>query len=263
MNAQNRPSAVAGTFYPGEPGQLEKEVRTLLAAVPPQTDLPETKALIAPHAGYIYSGQTAAYAYAPLTRQAEKIKRVVLLGPSHRVGFLGMALPSCVAFETPLGEIPLDTQTMSTLERFPQVCQRDDAHAWEHSLEVQLPFLQCVLKDFSLIPIVVGECDAGLVAEVLDSLWGDEDTLIIVSTDMSHFHRYEDAKQIDQETNQRILALNTRLVGEQACGCKPLNGLLQLAQEKTLKISLLDMRNSGDTAGDKERVVGYSAYALH
>ncbi|MBT8145915.1 MAG: AmmeMemoRadiSam system protein B, partial [Gammaproteobacteria bacterium] len=220
------------------------------------------KALVVPHAGYIYSGPVAATAYKLLLPRREQISRVVLLGPSHRVPFYGMAIPTAEQFRTPLGDILLDQEALKRIEGLPGVARRDDAHAWEHSLEVQLPFLQSVLQDFTLIPIVVGGADANEVAKVLETLWGGEDTLIVISSDLSHFKTYGDARITDRATTQLIEQKQDTLVGEQACGCYPLNGLLRLASEKGLQVRTLDLRNSGDTAGPKNQVVGYGSYAV-
>jgi hypothetical protein len=247
-------------FYPGDPAVLARDVRALVDAAHPEPLRP--KALIAPHAGYIYSGPVAASAYALLRPLRQTIKRVVLLGPVHRVWVRGLALPSVSWFDTPLGRIPLDAEAMQALRRLPQVEVNDSAHAMEHSLEVHLPFLQSVLEDFSLVPLAVGGANPEEVAQVLDAVWGGEETLIVVSSDLSHFLPYQQAQAIDQTTVQSMLALNTRLVGEQACGAHPVNGLTLVAKRRGLTPHLLDLRNSGDTAGDKSRVVGYAALAF-
>lgn len=256
-----RVPAVAGQFYPAQASELVAQISHYLAQADALKGHP--KALIAPHAGYIYSGLTAAFAYKMLVPYAHEISRVILLGPAHRVGFRGIALPEAAFFSSPLGTIPIDQEANNRIIDLPQICLRDDAHQQEHSLEVQLPFLQHTLGSFSLVPLVVGECGAPEVAEVLERLWGGRETLIIVSTDLSHFHDYATARNIDQHTSQHIERLQGDLVGEQACGCRPLNGLLLCARRHGLKIRLLDMRNSGDTAGSKDRVVGYASYALH
>lgn len=257
-----RPSAVAGLFYPDQPDKLKIQVERLLAAKrSTATDAP--KALIVPHAGYVYSGSTAASAYCCLGDFSQQYTRVVLLGPAHRVAFYGLALSSATAFQTPLGNIPLVTTKPPEFKELPQAFVYDAAHEEEHSLEVQLPFLQSCLDNFELVPIVVGESSAADVAEVLEVLWGGPETLILVSTDLSHFLAYEQARVKDSQTNSRILKFATDLDGEEACGCRVLNGFLKLAKEKQLSIDLLALENSGDTAGDHSRVVGYGAYVLH
>jgi AmmeMemoRadiSam system protein B len=255
-----RPAAVAGMFYPAEPATLKRTVAELLAAVP--TPEKDAKVIIAPHAGYQYSGPTAAHAYRQLEARRGLIQRVVLLGPAHRVYLKGMALPSVDAFTTPLGDVPIDAEGVSQAEEVPGMQVSDEAHAQEHSLEVHLPFLQSVLNDFQLVPIVVGVCTARHVEALLDALWGGDETAIVLSSDLSHFHSYSEAREIDTNTTARIEALDTNLHGEDACGAYALNGLMLAAKERGLKVRTLDVRNSGDTAGDKFRVVGYGAYAL-
>jgi len=258
---RTRPAAVAGMFYPADTATLEHTVSGLLAAVP--TGSGDAKAIIAPHAGYQYSGLTAAHAYRLLEKRRDRISRVVLLGPAHRVYLRGMAVPSVDAFSTPLGDVPIDKDGVSRALDLGGVQVSDVAHADEHSLEVHLPFLQAVLDDFELVPIVVGACPAGEVAAVIEALWGGDETLIVVSSDLSHFHSYADAREIDAHTTARIEAGETSLHGEEACGCYALNGLLLVAKAHGLAVHTLDVRNSGDTAGDRHRVVGYGAYALN
>jgi len=260
MTTNTRRAAVAGLFYPDDRSTLERTVADLLAAAPAGKEVP--KAIIAPHAGYQYSGLTAAYAYRLLEGRRDRIRRVVLLGPAHRAYVRGMALPSVDAFSTPLGDVPVDRDAADRLLALPGVEVADGAHADEHSLEVHLPFLQAVLDDFSIVPIVVGVCPATDVARVLESLWGGDETLIVASSDLSHFHTYDDAREIDALTTARIEARETTLDGEEACGAYVLNGLLRVAKERSMEVHTLDVRNSGDTAGDKGRVVGYGAYAL-
>ena len=261
MNQQVRPAAVAGMFYPESSVVLAQELAQMLHLVPRRLDA-RPKAIIAPHAGYIYSGQIAASVYAPLAAWHESIRRVVLLGPTHRVAVSGLALPASTAFATPLGVVPLDLQAMATLADMPQVSVFDPTHAKEHSLEVQLPFLQTLLDEFSLVPLAVGDASAEQVAEVLERLWGDDETLIVVSSDLSHYQPYETARRVDTETAQRILALEPSIGHQQACGATPINGLLLAARKHGLSAQLVDLRNSGDTAGDKSRVVGYGAFAF-
>jgi MEMO1 family protein len=256
-----RPPAVAGSFYSNQAMVLQRDVNNLLKHAAVFSITP--KAIIAPHAGYIYSGPIAASAYNTIKNRAEKINRVVLLGPSHRVGFSGVATPGCDYFETPLGSIPIDQQAIDKLKSLPFVSELPEAHAREHSLEVQLPFLQSVLSDFNLVPLVVGDVCASGVAQIIELLWGDEETLIVVSSDLSHFHPYQEAQQIDKHTTEAIEAFNCQLQGEQACGCRPVNGLLLASKKRNLQLTTLDVRNSGDTAGSKAQVVGYGAYAIH
>ncbi|HNM63987.1 MAG TPA: AmmeMemoRadiSam system protein B [Accumulibacter sp.] len=256
-----RPPAVAGTFYPAPASVLARDLRRLLAHAPATPTAP-AKAIIAPHAGYVYSGPVAATAYAPLVTRRETIRRVVLLGPTHRVPVNGLALPAASAFATPLGEVPLDQASCEDILQLPQVVVSDAAHAYEHSLEVQLPFLQSVLADFSLVPLAVGRASAEQVAEVLERLWGGDETLIVISSDLSHYLPYTTACALDQRTAHHILALDVHLDHQQACGATPINGLLLAARRHGLQAQLVDLRNSGDTAGDKARVVGYGAFSF-
>jgi AmmeMemoRadiSam system protein B len=259
-----RPAAMAGLFYPGAPAVLSAAVRTYLAESPslaaPGAALP--KALIVPHAGYIYSAVVAAGAYRRVAAGRRSIRRVVLLGPVHRIRVRGLALPAAEAFETPLGSVGVDAEAAAYALELPQVTINEAAHAQEHSLEVQLPFLQTVLEEFSVVPFAVGDASAAEVAEVIDRLWGGPETLIIVSSDLSHYHPYADARQIDRATAEAILTLDSSLDHEQACGATPINGLALCARRRQLKPELIDQRNSGDTAGDKSRVVGYAAFAF-
>ena len=259
-----RPPAVAGTFYPAQREAIAKDISTLLAAA--QTRIPSTaqipKAIIVPHAGYIYSGPIAASAYACLLAARTIIKRVVLLGPVHRVPVRGLALPGADVFTTPLGNIPIDQGAVALLANMRQVVESPSAHAQEHSLEVQLPFLQQVLADFSLVPLAVGDATPEEVAQVLERLWGGPETLIVISSDLSHFLPYRVAQQVDGDTVAHILGLREPLSHEQACGGTPVNGLLLAAKRHHLEPQLLDLRNSGDTAGDKDRVVGYASFAF-
>ncbi|MBS1142735.1 MAG: hypothetical protein H6R14_141 [Proteobacteria bacterium] len=259
--ARIRPPAVAGTFYPGDYRLLAETVDQLLKTAPP-TQAAQPKALIVPHAGYIYSGPTAAIAYAGLSAWASSIRRVVLLGPTHRVAVEGIALPESDTFSTPLGSIPLDRVAIDGLADLPYIVFSDHAHAFEHSLEVHLPFLQRVLDDFTLVPLAVGHASPDAVAEVIDRLWGGPETLIVVSSDLSHFLPYATAQQVDANTCRHILGFDTHIHPEQACGAYPINGLLLAASRRGLTPTLLDLCNSGDTAGDKSRVVGYAAFSF-
>ncbi len=257
---KTRPAAVAGMFYPADREQLAHEVRALLAAASPGALHP--KALIAPHAGYVYSGPVAASAYALLAPLARQIHRVILLGPAHRVAFRGLALPDADAFDTPLGRVAIDLAATRQIVHLPQVTISERAHALEHSLEVQLPFLQTMLTEFKILPLVVGEASAEAVAEVLDTLWDGAETLLLISSDLSHYLPYPGAKQADRLTADAILHLQTPVSHEQACGGTAVNGLMLAAQRHGLAAHLLDLRNSGDTAGPRDQVVGYGAFAF-
>ena len=259
-----RPAAVAGMFYPGDARALATEVDDLLGGVGvPVPRLGYPKALIVPHAGYIYSGPTAARAFDELVAARGSVRRVVLLGPTHRVAVKGLAMPSAAGFATPLGTVRIDVDALREVSDLPQVVTSDAAHALEHSLEVQLPFLQKVLGEFALAPFAVGQASVQEVAEVIERLWGGPETLIVVSTDMSHYHSYEQARAIDGATIERIAAFATDIDHEEACGATPLNGLLFTSRKKSLALKLLSACNSGDTAGGKGRVVGYSSFGLY
>jgi MEMO1 family protein len=253
---------VAGTFYPADPDELRMDVRQFISDADQELDHPP-KALIAPHAGYIYSGPVAGSAYAQLANVADTISRVVMLAPSHRVAFSGIAYSSSELFRTPLGDIEVDSDAMTMIKDLPQVHLLDQAFSQEHSLEVHLPFLQETLNNFKIVPLVVGEIDPSSVAEVIELLWGGEETLIVVSSDLSHYLDYESAKEMDSATSEAIENLQPdRISHLQACGGTPVKGLLQVAQDKNLKAVTLDMRNSGDTAGPRGQVVGYGSYAF-
>jgi AmmeMemoRadiSam system protein B len=259
-----RSAAVAGSFYPAEPSSLASEVASYLAdARDAAATARAPKAIIAPHAGYIYSGPIAASVYARLEPLRGRVKRVVLAGPAHRVYVDGIALPSAAAFESPLGAVRLDRAAIEQLRALPFAEVSDRAHAMEHSLEVHVPFLQSVLGDFDLVPIVVGDASPAQMAQVFDLLWGGDETLIVVSSDLSHYLPYDAARSRDRETAAAILGLDARLVPEEACGCGPINGLLHTARRRGHKPEQSDVRNSGDTAGDRDRVVGYGAFAFH
>ena len=258
-----RPAAVAGAFYPGDPQQLRAEVDELLGSAgsfAPRFGHP--KALIVPHAGYVYSGEVAAGAYSELACARGVVRRVVMLGPVHRVPVRGLALPDCGEFATPLGGVKVDRDAVEAARAMRQVVISAPAHAMEHSLEVQLPFLQRVLGEFSLVPFAVGDASVDEVAQVIERLWGGPETLIVLSTDLSHYHGYDEAKRIDGATLERIERLSTDLDHDEACGATPLNGLLSVARSKGLTVRRLAACNSGDTAGGRSRVVGYAAFAL-
>jgi hypothetical protein len=248
-------------FYPANPDELRAMVQGFLANADKDGSLP--KAIICPHAGLIYSGPIAASAYARLYEGRERIERVVLLGPSHRVPFYGLAMTTADYYETPLGRVKVDQTAQQQIHDLPQVKELESAHAREHSLEVQLPFLQLVLEDFSLVPLVVGDASAEEVAEVLERLWGGPETLIVISSDLSHYHDYATARKLDSATSQAIVTLHPESIGyEDACGRIPVSGLLTLARRHGLQGELIDLRNSGDTAGPRDQVVGYGAYAF-
>ena len=265
-----RPPAVASLFYPGEAAELKQNLREMLdeasEAEDPNEDLPagqHLRALIVPHAGYVYSGSTAALAYHLLRKNRDDFHRILLLGPAHRVWLEGITFPGTDAFETPLGRIPLAKQQIRELLRFPEVQLRDDAHQDEHCLEVQLPFLQEILNEFELIPAVVGEISPDSLSGLLENLLEDPQNLLLLSTDLSHFHSYSEAQAIDQKTAEAIESFeDEKILPEQACGAHPLRGLLRHARIQGWKIQRLGLCNSGDTAGSKDRVVGYGAWAL-
>jgi len=261
-----RPAAIAGMFYPGTSSALSQGVDALLAGAQPEAaSAPRRvpKAIIAPHAGFIYSGPVAASIYKLLAPARARIRRVVLLGPTHRVAIPGMALPAVDAFATPLGTVHIDGPAVTALLQLPFVSVDAEAHRLEHSLEVQLPFLQKVIDAFTLVPLAVGRASAQQVADAIDLLWGGDETLIVVSSDMSHFLPYTDALATDRATARAIVELRTDITHHQACGATPVCGLNLLAQRRGLTPRLIDLRNSGDTAGDKSRVVGYAAFAYN
>jgi len=262
MIGVTRPAAIAGRFYPGNSADLAAQVGEYLGAAAPVESVRAPKLLVVPHAGYVYSGPVAANAYALLALWRDQIERVVLLGPTHRVAVRGLAAPTVVAFETPLGRVPLDQAALALIADLPQVVSSDEAHAQEHSLEVQLPFLQSVLGDFTLVPLAVGQASAEDVAQVLERLWGGDETLIVISSDLSHYLPYGKAQAADRATVDRILRLDPALDHHQACGATPLAGAMLAARAHALSARLLDLRNSGDTAGDRSRVVGYCAIAF-
>ena len=262
MSTRIRPPAVAGLFYPGDAAELRDAVSEYLAQAPTVAG-PVPKALIVPHAGYIYSGAIAAAAYSQVGHLRQRIRRIVLIGPSHRVYLRGMAVPAAEVFQTPLGMVPIDRELKARVLTHEQVAESDAPHASEHSLEVQLPFLQMLFDGFTLLPISLGSAAPPAVAAVLAEVWGGEETLVLASSDLSHYLPYEEACAVDSETIGAIVRAEPTLTGEQACGCIGINGLSLLARQRGARIEELARCNSGDTAGDRNRVVGYGAFALH
>ena len=257
-----RPAAVAGAFYPADPRELKATVERLLAeARAARQPAGKPKALIAPHAGYVYSGAIAASAFCTLDWRAGEVRRVVLLGPAHFTPLRGLALPVWRALATPLGEVAVDEDARARLPALPQVSFSDAAHAREHSLEVELPFLLAALGRFQVVPLAVGRASPEEVAGVLEQLWGGPETLIVVSSDLSHYLPYAVAKRRDEATAEAIANLQI-VEADDACGAAPVNGLLLAARRKGLQCARLDLRNSGDMAGDRSSVVGYGAFAF-
>ncbi len=266
-----RKPAVAGSFYPADPTELAELIASQLdaARATSGTDagtvsrLGAPAAVIAPHAGYIYSGTTAALAYQLVREFADQYRRVVLLGPAHRVAIRGLATAAASSFATPLGDIPVEDLRDHEVSALPQVAENPEAHALEHALEVHLPFLQTVLADFILVPMVVGSASPQEVSAVIDALCTDVQTLLVVSSDLSHYLPHEQAKAVDTATVEQIVRLEGPLSHEQACGATPVNGLLLNARRRGQTARLLGMCTSGDTAGDRDRVVGYASVAFH
>ncbi len=270
-----RQPAVAGLFYPADPDQLAATVRAHLdvgSAIAPAISptmtrtLPSAKApkaIIAPHAGYDYSGPIAGTAFAALADASDRVRRVVLLGPAHQVRLRGLALPGAVALATPLGEVRVDPELAARVAELPQVSTNHSAHAQEHSLEVEIPFLQLLFRDITLLPLVVGDTGPEEVAEVLDAVWGGDETRLVISSDLSHYLPYDDARSADRATAEKILAFDSTLDSNDACGVLCVNGLLSAGRDRDLSCEVLDLRNSGDTAGDRDRVVGYGAFAFY
>ncbi len=266
INKTVRNPAVSGQFYPSDPAQLIVDVKKYLKVTPSLADsinLKEIKALIVPHAGYMYSGSIAGTAYSLLSSQGENIERVVLLGPSHHVAIRGCATSSADIFSTPLGGIPLDRKLINELEKSAKINCHDNAHTQEHSLEVQLPFLQECLTDFLLVPIVVGQWSLDQSTLFFNVISHLKNTLFVISTDLSHFHSYQEAKEIDEDTCEKILQFEKNFSGDQACGCQPLNAILHWAKQQGWNIKMLDLKNSGDSGGDKDLVVGYGSFVLY
>jgi AmmeMemoRadiSam system protein B len=258
--------SVAGMFYPADERELRREVLGFLKdakASPPSDRIEAPKAIVAPHAGYVYSGPIAGSAYAQLAPRAGEISRVVLFGPSHRVPFTGLAYSAAESFLTPLGPVPVDQAAFEAARDLPQIRRYEMPFDGEHCLEVQLPFLQLTLDAFRIVPFLVGDAGAEEVAAVMERLWGGNETLMVISSDLSHYLDYDSAKAIDAETSRAIETLRPEAISyDQACGRIPLTGLLREAQRHGLRARILDLRNSGDTAGPRNQVVGYGAYAF-
>jgi AmmeMemoRadiSam system protein B len=259
-----RPAAVAGIFYPADRQVLTRHINAYLQGSPClQREGRCPKVLVVPHAGFKYSASIAASAYNLLQPFGEQIKRVVLLGPAHRVSLDGIALPDSDIFITPLAEVEVDAELVAAVAALPQVIDGLEAHADEHCLEVQLPFLQQLIPEFTLLPLVVGRCSAEQVQQLLERVWGGDETLLVVSSDLSHYLGYAQACRKDRHTSEQLCRLEGLLTGEQACGSYVLNGLMAQLRQRELQIELLDLRNSGDTAGDHQRVVGYGAFVVY
>jgi MEMO1 family protein len=262
QGATTRPPAVAGRFYPRDPAQLRSEVQDFLATSAPGPTI-RPKALIAPHAGYVYSGKIAAAAFATLRNCAQTTTRVVLIGPAHYVRVRGIAAPTVQAFATPLGRVPVDAEGLRGIADLPFLTYADAPHAPEHALEVELPFLQTALAVFEVLPLVIGDANVSDVAQVLRRLWGGPETLIVVSSDLSHYHSYETARRLDLATATAIERGDWGGLGpDQTCGCVAVAGLLVEAGRRGLKAQRLALCNSGDTAGARDRVVGYGAWGF-
>ncbi|MCW8889787.1 MAG: AmmeMemoRadiSam system protein B [Sedimenticola sp.] len=254
--------AVAGLFYPADPDKLHHDIQNYLAQAPGKQAI-RPKALIAPHAGYVYSGPVAGSAYACLRDISAEISRVIILAPAHRVAFRGIAYSAATHFQTPLGLITVDLMSLSQITDLPAVTKNSRAFDEEHSIEVHLPFLQEVLSHFSIVPLLVGDATAEQVMTVLEQLWGGSETLVVISSDLSHYLDYESARKMDFNTSHAIEALQPAALSfHSACGKTPVSGLLLSAKRHGLHATTLDLRNSGDTAGSHDRVVGYGAYAF-
>jgi len=257
-----RPAAVAGRFYPGQATVLREEVSRFLTQAR-ETNRAFPKAVIAPHAGYPYSGPIAGSAFAPWSATPAPIRRVVLIGPSHYENFRGLAVSSAPSFTTPSGEIPVDRAAVDELVRRRLATVNDEAHAPEHALEVELPFLQAQLEDFAIVPLLVGHVTGEQVGEALDLLWGGNETGVVISSDLSHYLNYDSAREVDAETRDAVEVLDPDPIdSHHACGCLAIQGLLHMARAKGLSARTVDLRNSGDTAGPRDQVVGYGAWAF-
>jgi AmmeMemoRadiSam system protein B len=258
-----RPPAVSGIFYPASEAELRAVVDRLLAQVNVPAGARCPKALIVPHAGYVYSGPIAASAFARVVPHGDRITRVVLIGPAHRVFVQGLVSPGVARLRTPLGELAVDLEALAQIDGLAEVGVDATPHAREHSLEVELPFLQRVAPRARIVPLAGTRADPEAVGRVLETLWGGPETLIVISSDLSHYLPYAEGRATDERTAARIVALDTTIAGEDACGSIGINGLAWLARKKGLAIELLDLRSSGDTAGTRDEVVGYGAFAIY
>lgn len=257
-------SQVAGYFYPNDPNTLSKQIDDFLLNTEIEKNNIIPKAIIVPHAGYIYSGQTAAFSYNCLEKIKNKIKKVVIIGPAHRVGFNGIAGTLATEFVTPLGVVKVDESSMENVLTMPSVMILEEAFQGEHCLEVQLPFLQKILNNFTIVPLIVGNVSYITLSEVIERLWGFDDTLFVISSDLSHYHDYKTAQNMDSTTANAIVNLEPdNITYDNACGRIGIQAMLDIAKSKNMTVKQLDLRNSGDTAGDKNRVVGYGAFCVY
>jgi len=262
----SRQASVAGSFYPKNPAQLKKTLTNLFNAnedlnIDFQTPV---KAIIAPHAGYIYSGPIAAKAYSLVSTCIKGKNKITIIGPSHFVPFNGIALSTAEFFETPLGKIKVDHHAYELINRIPEVIYLDEAHAREHSIEVHLPFIQYLKKDVRIIPLAVGQTSYQKVAKVLEKFCEEKDNLIIISSDLSHYHAYGYAQKYDLQTALKIENYKCSQLGpNEACGYLAIAGLLKMAKDRKYKIKRIDLCNSGDTSGSKDTVVGYGSWFFH
>lgn len=259
-----RRPAVAGTFYPADPSALTDALeRAFAAARRPGAGAAVPKAIVVPHAAYPYSGPVAASGYLRLAPARARIRRAVVIGPSHFVPVAGVAVSGADAFATPLGDVPVDEPGRRAALTCAAALVEDTGHVAEHSVEVQLPFLQTVLDDFTVVPLAVGHATAEVVAAVLEAVWGGPETVVVVSTDLSHYHPHDAARALDERTADAVATLTEGSIGDtDACGAPALRGLLRAARTRGLTAEVLDLRTSGDTAGPRDRVVGYGAFAL-
>lgn len=259
MDHAVRPPAVAGSFYPSSALELGALVDRLLAAVAVPAGAPCPKALIVPHAGYVYSGPIAASAFARVAPHADRIERVVLVGPAHRLWVDGLVAPGAARLRTPLGDVEVDVAALARGGFAVSVA----THAREHCLEVELPFLQRVAPRAKVVPLLGSDAGPAAVGAALEALWGGAETLVVVSSDLSHYLPWAEGRAVDIETCARIVAGEAAIAGERACGAVAINGLLWVARRRGLRVELVDRRSSGDTAGSRDEVVGYAAFALY
>lgn len=257
-----RPEAFAGQLYPQDERVLRMQIAELLAAAVPLEQISPPKAVIVPHAAYLYSGAVAASAYRTLAGLRDRIRRVVMLGPAHQAATRDFVIPAAQAFSTPLGEVPLNHADWLMLQARDDVRIDDALHCAEHGLEVQLPFLQTLFDSFSLVPVLAGDVSGESMAGLLEMLWGGPETLLVISSGLSQHLPYRQAQWVDRSTVEQVLDLNPGLGHEQACGAPLINGLVLAARRRGLRPHLLDLRNSGDTAGDRGRVFGYASIAF-